>query len=106
MKKFLHDGEILTVVMTARVGGSGEEEGGEACDIIIDDITYLTDPLFRDGILSQAVDEAVKKAGALYFASAGNYGNGYKFKSVSFSAMQVIPDVNRTHSGILFLRLG
>ncbi|CAN0351045.1 unnamed protein product [Ascophyllum nodosum] len=73
---------------------SGEEEGGEACDIIIDDITYLTDPLFRDGILSQAVDEAVKKAGALYFASAGNYGNGYKFKS------NWEPDVDGTASHV------
>ena len=49
---------------------------------MVDDITYLSEPTFRDGVISEAVDEAVGD-GTLYFASAGNSGNGYKFKSVS-----------------------
>ena len=49
---------------------------------MVDDITYLSEQTFRDGVISEAVDEAVG-AGTLYFASAGNYGNGYKFTSVS-----------------------
>ena len=36
---------------------------------------------FRDGVLAAAVDEAVG-LGSLYFSSAGNRGNGYRFMSV------------------------
>jgi hypothetical protein len=43
------------------------------CDIILDDITYLNEGAFQDGVIAQAVN-AVKAAGALYFSSAGNSG--------------------------------
>ena len=39
--------------------------------VIADDIFYLDEPMFQDGIVSQAVD-AAKAAGVNYFASAGN----------------------------------
>ena len=64
---------------------SGKDEGGEACDVIVDGVSYPTEPAFRDGVISQAVEKAVE-AGTLYFASAGDYGNGYMFTSVSFPA--------------------
>ncbi|CAM9810896.1 unnamed protein product, partial [Ascophyllum nodosum] len=54
--------------------------GGEACDVIVDGVSYPTEPAFRDGVISQAVEKAVE-AGTLYFASAGDYGNGYMFTS-------------------------
>ena len=44
------------------------------CDIIVDDIIYYSEPAFQDGIIAQAVNE-VTANGALYFSSAGNYGN-------------------------------
>lgn len=44
------------------------------CDIIVDDITYLSEAVYQDGPVSQAVN-AVTAAGALYFTSAGNSGN-------------------------------
>ena len=44
------------------------------CDIIVDDITYVTEPFFQDGIVSQAVN-AVVANGITYFTSAGNFGN-------------------------------
>ncbi len=44
------------------------------CDIIVDDIRYLTEPVFQDGPVARAVN-AVTKDGAWYFASAGNSGN-------------------------------
>jgi hypothetical protein len=40
-------------------------------DVIADDIFYLSEPFFQDGVVSQAVDQA-KAAGVAYFASAGN----------------------------------
>lgn len=44
------------------------------CDIIVDDISYLDEPVFQDGIIAQAVNEVTAK-GALFFSSAGNSGN-------------------------------
>ena len=42
-------------------------------DIIVDDVIFLAEPMFSDGIIAQAVD-AVAADGATYFASAGNRG--------------------------------
>jgi hypothetical protein len=44
-----------------------------ACDIILDDLTYLNEGAFQDGVIANAVN-AVKAAGVLYFSSAGNSG--------------------------------
>ncbi|MEY4931653.1 MAG: hypothetical protein RI909_2377, partial [Bacteroidota bacterium] len=44
------------------------------CDIIVDDITYITEPFFTDGKVAKTVDE-VSLAGVSYFTSAGNFGN-------------------------------
>jgi Subtilase family/MBG domain (YGX type)/Secretion system C-terminal sorting domain len=50
------------------------------CDVIVDDITYITEPFFEDGTVAQAVDE-VAALGVSYFSAAGNYGNK-SFQSV------------------------
>ena len=42
-------------------------------DIIYDDIIYLPEPMFQDGIVAQAVDAAFNN-GVAYFSSAGNEG--------------------------------
>ncbi len=42
-------------------------------DIIVDDVSYLTQPIFQDGVVSQAVDNAFAN-GVAYFSSAGNFG--------------------------------
>ncbi|GMU20670.1 MAG: hypothetical protein AMXMBFR13_07670 [Phycisphaerae bacterium] len=44
------------------------------CQVIVDDVSYVNEPVFQDGIIAQAV-ETVCAAGALYFSSAGNFGN-------------------------------
>ena len=44
------------------------------CDIIVDDVTYFAEGAFQDGIPARAVNTVVG-SGALYFSSAGNYGN-------------------------------
>ena len=44
-------------------------------DIIVDDLTYYYEPIFQDGIIAQAVNNAVAN-GVAYFSSAGNQGDG------------------------------
>ena len=44
------------------------------CDIIADDISYLDEPVFQDGVIAQAVN-AVTADGAVYVSAAGNAGN-------------------------------
>ncbi len=43
------------------------------CDVIVDDVTYINEPFFRDGIVAQAVDNAAA-LGVSYLSAAGNFG--------------------------------
>jgi hypothetical protein len=43
------------------------------CNVIVDDVTYITEPFFQDGVIARTVD-AVNNAGVAYFTSAGNFG--------------------------------
>ena len=43
------------------------------CDVIVDDISYITEPFFRDGVISQTIDSVVNE-GITFFSSAGNFG--------------------------------
>ena len=44
------------------------------CDVIVDDVTYITEPYFQDGLVSRAVN-AVRDSGVAYLTSAGNFGS-------------------------------
>ncbi len=43
-------------------------------DVIVDDLLYLHEPMFQDGIVAQAVDSVVA-GGSLYYSAAGNAGS-------------------------------
>ncbi len=44
------------------------------CNIIVDDLTHITEPFLQDGVVAQAVD-AVAATGTTYFSAAGNFAN-------------------------------
>ncbi|WP_251951717.1 S8 family serine peptidase [Salinibacter ruber] len=44
------------------------------CDIIADDLTSYVQPMFQDGLISQAVDQVAQDQGVAYFNAAGNEG--------------------------------
>eukprot|EP00566_Odontella_aurita_P008503 CAMPEP_0113532998 /NCGR_PEP_ID=MMETSP0015_2-20120614/4361_1 /TAXON_ID=2838 /ORGANISM="Odontella" /LENGTH=650 /DNA_ID=CAMNT_0000432003 /DNA_START=159 /DNA_END=2112 /DNA_ORIENTATION=+ /assembly_acc=CAM_ASM_000160 len=57
-------------------------------DIIVDDIGILNEPIFQDGIISQAIDE-VAKQGVAYFCAAGNMGQKSWESDAGFIPMSV-----------------
>jgi Subtilase family len=64
------------------VAGGGEAQmanniqalADAGCKIIVDDIGYPDEPVFKDGILAQKIN-AVAASGVFYFSSAGNEGS-------------------------------
>jgi hypothetical protein len=66
------------------------------CKVIVDDITYLLEPFFQDGIIAQAVDEVTANYGVSYYSSAGNSANSSYEAPFQASAFQ--PFVNSTET--------
>lgn len=46
----------------------------DSCNIVVDDVTFITEPFFKDGVVSKAVDD-VTTLGVSYFTAAGNFGS-------------------------------
>ena len=69
-------------------------------DIIVDDVGYLTQPFFQDGVVSFAVDEVVTENGAAYFSSAGNSANNaYESTEINFATDNIIDSEGEIISG-------
>ena len=67
------------------------------CDIIVDDITFITEPFFGTGRISKAIQTFVGNPGKFHFTSAGNFANkGYDSR---FNASLNAPLTNFTFSG-------
>jgi cytoskeletal protein CcmA (bactofilin family) len=65
---------------------------GGRCDVIVDDITYVTEPFLRDGIVAKTVDK-VAAQGIAYFSSAGNFGvKSYESTFTGVTNTSVIPN--------------
>jgi len=48
------------------------------CKVIVDDITFITEPFLKDGVVAAAADEATA-SGTSYFSAAGNFaGKSYE----------------------------
>jgi hypothetical protein len=61
------------------------------CDVIIDDITYITAPFYRDGFVAQAANYAHDQ-GKTYISAAGNYGTKSYSANFNSSACAKWPD--------------
>ena len=73
----------------------------QGCQIIVDDVNYLNESPFQDGLIAQAVNE-VTADGVLYFSAAGNSGNlNYNQSGVWEGDFKgsgiVIPDIGEFH---------
>ncbi len=49
----------------------------EGCTVISDDIGWLSEPFFEDGIVAEHVKEVIKEHDLLYVSSAGNSGDSH-----------------------------
>ena len=64
---------------------------GLKSNIIVDDITFITEPFFRDGRIAESIKE-FSTAGGIHFTSAGNFADhGYQS---TFSASSTVPTTN------------
>lgn len=63
----------------------------EGCQIIVDDITFITEPFFGEGRISGVIKELAAQ-NIMHFTSAGNFGNaGYQGV---FNATETLPSTN------------
>jgi subtilisin family serine protease len=72
------------------------------CDVIVDDVAFLTEPYFEDGPVAKAVDAAFVN-GAIYFSSAGNGALDHyetPFRDVSPGTDIAAPFVNLHDFGV------
>jgi len=80
MLQILHD-VAPGAELAFRTGYLGEQDmalgirelANAGADIIVDDLSYITEPFFRDGVISQTIDSVVNE-GVSFFSSAGNFG--------------------------------
>ncbi len=53
------------------LAGLAPDSASRRCDVIVDDIAFYSEPMFADGVVSQAIN-AAKAAGISVFSAAGN----------------------------------
>src|SRR3990172_3637713 len=69
----------------------------EAADIIFYDIGFLDEPYFQDGMVAQAVEDAIEKKRGGYVSSAGNNGDDHYQKDYFNGPLGVIPGIDNPH---------
>jgi uncharacterized protein YjdB/fibronectin type 3 domain-containing protein len=73
------------------------------CDIIVDDIVYLAEPYFEDGVISQFIESYVTPRGILYLSSAGNQADNHyqgNYTSTNTGTGTYDQDFNTSITGI------
>ncbi|GAA4298649.1 S8 family peptidase [Aestuariibaculum suncheonense] len=77
------------------VGFNALKDAG--CDIIVDDITFITEPFFGMGRISQEIQQYVSEPGNFHYTSAGNLAN--KAYQATFNSSPTTPVTNFIPSG-------
>jgi len=80
MMQIIHDvAPGASLSFTTAVTGEEDFAAGilalanDGAKVIVDDVEYLDEPMFEDGVVAEAVDQAVAR-GVAYFSAAGNEG--------------------------------
>ena len=47
------------------------------CNIIVDDVGWITEPFFEDGVVAKHIKNVINTAGIVYISSAGNAGKSH-----------------------------
>ncbi|HEX4332091.1 MAG TPA: FG-GAP-like repeat-containing protein [Usitatibacter sp.] len=82
--------------LAALPGAPRISSDGFKADIIVDDVIFLNEPMFSDGIVAQAVND-VNAAGVHYFSSAGNqpstqgYSGTFNFVDPATPVASMVP---------------
>ncbi|MCR8669008.1 S8 family peptidase [Aestuariibaculum sp. M13] len=77
------------------VGFNALKDAG--CDLIVDDITFITEPFFGIGRISESVQAFVSQTGGFHYTSAGNIANkGYQ---ANFNSSSGTPITNFIPAG-------
>lgn len=81
MLQIIHDiAPGAALLFHTGMGGKADYANGisalaaAGADVIVDDLLYVNEPMFQDGVVAQAVDAAVA-GGASYYSAAGNSGS-------------------------------
>ncbi|RDC65606.1 S8 family serine peptidase [Adhaeribacter pallidiroseus] len=101
MLEIIHDvAPAATLAFHTAIGGQANFAQGildlqkAGCNIITDDVSYLNEPMFQDGIIAQAVNEVTKK-NVGYFSSAGNRGRqSYQAKFKNSGKNVIVNGIN------------
>ena len=71
--------EYIILYHTAAQGATDFANGifelGNASNVITDDFSYYSEPVFQDGVIAQSVNNTYNTYGSLIFGSAGNRNN-------------------------------
>lgn len=70
------------------------------CTVVVDDVIYFAEPVFQDGIIGIAAENAVRN-GVPYFSAAGNFYD----RSIRFSYRDINPNASETANPPLGLDL-
>ena len=68
-----------------------EQLANLGCEIIVDDVSYASEPMLKDGVIAKAVNKVKQQNNVLYFSSAGNFGN--KSYEKNFNALLTTPNI-------------
>jgi hypothetical protein len=66
--------QLGEVTFAANIRRLADKQGPCGADVIVDDVVYYDEPMFSDGIVSDAVDD-VAAQGVHYLSAAGNQGS-------------------------------